>query len=136
MVNIGDMTIQDQAIISPSSKFGLFYRTLNAGDGDVGYTGIGFKPSYVLFFGAVTSQVGKASWGGGKVGEGVHLADQYNHIANTYTTASQVIMIVEGTSVYEYATIASLDSDGFTLTWASQGALSAANARIRYMAFK
>lgn len=136
MVNIGDMTIQDQAAVEPSTAFGLFYRTLSDAVGDVAYTGIGFKPSSVLFLAAVSSAVGKASISAGKVGSGIHLADTYNHIANTYTTASQVLVIVEGTGVGTRATIKSMDADGFTLTWTHDGSPSGATMTGRYMAFK
>jgi len=49
MVQMGDVTIQDQAVMLPDMFDGGFSKDISVVE-SVGYTGIGFKPRLILYF--------------------------------------------------------------------------------------
>jgi len=93
-------------------------RDLTAAAGDVSYSGLGFKPSLVLGFGAVGATiVGCIGVDDGTVRKGM----------DTRTTAGQwaiqdyLLAFLTSVGVYQAAVVKSFDSDGVTLTWTKVG---------------
>lgn len=96
-------------------------RDMTAGSGDVAYTGVGFKPSLIIFQGAVdASQV--AGWGVVDAASKHHVS--YDNLGNYYQAGPGWAFIIIGGSMYQGATLKTFDADGFTLTWTKSGSPS------------
>jgi hypothetical protein len=118
-------------------KTGTFTRQMDAVGGTVAYTGVGFKPAAVLFFGG---------WSGGKIvtffgasnsTRHYALADAYGVGPDIYSiTTSASILLSESSGVGQTATITTYGSDGFTLTWVKNGSPASATATMQYVAFR
>ena len=102
--------------------------------GNTVHTGVGFKPSAIVFHSMVTNGFsfcsGFYSWNGG--------APTYSGLVNVGTVSMSgqgepVIGYVAGGNVR--AQILTLDTDRFTLTWTPAGSPTGSMA-IRYMAYK
>ena len=114
-------------------KIGTFTRVMNAANGDVAYTGVGFKPSHIIF---LISVVAEDSWSIG-----------FDDGTLTYSMADRGVgtrmNVIPTASIYyndsggsEDAFVKTWDSDGFTLTWAKAGGAIALTGTIFYMAFR
>lgn len=100
--------------IGTRSKVIASTRDLTAATGTVAYTGVGFRPSKVIAFGAVLFSIGSFGFGDSA------LAARCIHNTGGGTTfyASVALMLFETASNnYQVAGISSYDSDGFTLSW-------------------
>lgn len=113
-------------------KIGTITRGMSSDSGDVSYTGVGFKPTNILFL----AQVASASISTG-------MDDGTNRYAlttwgttPTYSTSSvlSISMIEDGTKM-QTGIVKTLDADGFTITWTRTGTPAIANGTIFYMAF-
>jgi hypothetical protein len=112
-------------------KAGTFTRDLSADAGDVAYTSVGFKPSHVIFL------------AGGSNGVTVGID---NGTVHYYVLSAGAVDATDATksiwcggvtpgSNFQTAIIKTLDTDGFTLTWAKSGS-PAVTATIFYIAFR
>jgi hypothetical protein len=132
MVQIGDITIQDEAAKLPVTKIGVFSRDMTAATGSVGYTGVGFRPSYVQFF--LVEPNDCWSWG---CSDGSGNFDTF--IQNTLSGGSwdnTFCLRAEQTGGnIQTGAVTSLDADGFTISWAKVSSPTG-TAQIVYMAFK
>jgi hypothetical protein len=94
-------------------------RDLSLASGSVGYTGVGFKPTAIVFIGAQTTA-------GGYTGVAVvDSAGAFGGIAaNQGFTGfvSNATLIAGTTTTGQTATLSSFDTDGFTLAWTKNGA--------------
>jgi hypothetical protein len=115
---------------------GVLTRAMDAATANVATTGLGFKPSAILFSGAkVSSLIG--SYFGFAVLETTHFVMAgWPGVTNYYASGSYCIMLAEATDKYQTATVASFDADGFTLAWTRNGATAGGNATIGYIAFR
>jgi hypothetical protein len=112
---------------------GYFTRAMDAPVGDVSYTGVGFKPSCVIFLSRVA--------GGLSIGFDT---GTYHGCAAVYGTtpafvnsdSRSIFAIQEAGVKTQTAFIKSFDSDGFTLTWRTQGSPDSADANCQYIAFR
>jgi len=85
--------------------------------GDVAYTGYGFKPSVLI----ITSCLGDAlSWAQIDINLDERCVYKKADTKTFYSGNYSVMIMLSATSAQE-AIIKSLDSDGFTLTWAKAG---------------
>ena len=119
------------------SKIGSFTRVLSAGNGDVAYTGVGFKPSHIMFMGYQSSE--------NNVGLNIGFDDGTNHynIFDNHAAAASSWSGTTVVSIYctmsvgniDTAFVKSFDSDGFTLTWTKVGSPTTTYT-IFYMAFR
>jgi hypothetical protein len=114
-------------ITSPAAK-GLqvvtkvFTRTLQALDGEVAYTGYGFKPK-CLFLIAYCDALDASSWA---------FWDKDNAICLYQVTDDPIIYNEDMDAVYivnsswngQMAELVSIDADGFTVHWRKEGALT------------
>ena len=107
---------------SVTSKLLSHTRDMAAANGDVAYTGYGFKPTTLIIV-AASDNVGEFSVGFGDV----NLAE--GCVYNAYVTAGHVnfkasaniIFIQDSSTLNESAVLKTLDVDGFTLTWTKTG---------------
>jgi len=139
----GDQTfagINISSIVNGIGKTGTFTRTSDTASGNVSYTGVGFKPSLVVFYAAIDT-LNDFMIGGGTASAGRAL---YNNFANSLGANSQAVAFYyrrdfgAGNFSIQSATIASMDSDGFTLAYTrTTGGTGASNSIIvNYIAYK
>jgi hypothetical protein len=117
-------------------KTGYFTRDISLADGNISYTGVGFKPTSVIFFTAISGSEA-ASWGIDNItSKGVVVADGYdNPDCYTAATTGSTYLVTHTDPRYSYGHVESFDSDGFTIHWvAFTGPVG--TATINYMAFK
>lgn len=125
-------------LLNPSivtKNIGTFTRDISTASGNQAITGVGFKPSLVLFIAGVngTSRMSIGADNGTTVGD---VGDDYVDLANTYVaTATHSIFLASAAAANATAKITTLDSDGFTLAWTKTGA-AAGTASITYIAFR
>jgi len=133
MVRVGDLTIQDQAAVLPAAKTAYFTRDISI-TGTQAITGLGFKPASILFLAAIitSDSVSIASMNGGS---GLGIFNSGEETADTWSVASHCIVMTTGIGIVGYGNVSSIDTDGFTITWAKSGSPTG-TAGITYMAFK
>lgn len=102
--------------------------------GDVSYTGVGFKPSAILFFSkpAAANNSTYASWGFSSGGTDRALIAK----SNIQELAANSIFTGDGNSWDVRGTIKSFDTDGFTITWTKTGTPPAGLMNIAYLAIR
>lgn len=111
-------------------KVGTITRNMATVSGDQSYTGVGFKPSNVIFISAIAA-----------AGASVGFDDASTHglIAISATTpvygnSAHCILVSDGSN-YCQGVVKTLDSDGFTITYA-KGASASGTLSIHYIAFR
>lgn len=118
-----------------SSKLISLTRDMTADSGDVSYTGVGFKPTSIIFFAEDSVEnIACASWGfvdSSTTSRGIHQA--FN---NQYFPTNNVINLLPDTGDSQIASVKSFDTDGFTLTWTKTGSPPAATANIYAICFR
>ena len=106
-----------------SFKIGTFSRAVTVADGDQAVTGVGFQPSHLIFHGNINGITGAFSVG---MDDGTtrscHIQD--GNTAGLFVNGSNTTNISMGVrdlgdnTGYSYeGYVASLDADGFTVTW-------------------
>lgn len=98
-------------------KVATFSRDLTAASGNVGYTGVGFQPTQVIFLGVINTAKGMTI-GFGNASDNESISQIHD---GTMTYDSTCLRIYQASGAIQGAVIASLDSDGFTLTWTKSG---------------
>lgn len=133
-MKFGDMTIKGQADLTPVPYINFFDRDISSGAGTQSVTGLGFKPTSVIFLSAVLSS-DMASWGYSTDAQNrciQHQATGDNFSAGGTTS----IRFVTSASFDYYGTVSSMDTDGFTITWVVDLGSPTGSGRIVFMAFK
>lgn len=108
---------------SPTYFADSFTRVVSAGDGNVAYTGIGFRPKFVQFVYAMDNTI---SFGQGWI-DGTNQSFRKNNRAGVADDISISqgfaisITTLDGGNTIQSASFVSFDSDGFTLDWAESG---------------
>ena len=110
-----------------------FTRDMTAASGDVSYTGAGFTPRQVMFFGAVASN-SAGSWGSDD-GTDTMCTNQLS-TGNMSSNTSASIDLENNAGESQTAVIKTLDSDGFALTWTKTNTPPAGTATIIAICFK
>jgi len=111
-------TFQAAAAGGASVKVGTFTRDTATASGNQAITGVGFTPKALLFVGGQSTSA-EIGWGLSDGTNEANLYDRYNITsANNYGVVNSRAMtfVEDGTKDYS-GTIASLDADGFTITW-------------------
>lgn len=103
-------TIHDATLFK--KYVGSATRAMTAASGDVDYTGIGFTPHIILFFGAYSSDAFSI---GGYDGTRSRCFSIVGTTASVVTTG--VLSLPETTLKYQLAAIKTVASGQFTLTW-------------------
>ena len=108
-------------------------RNMAANDGDVSYTGAGFKPSLVIAFAVVDSSCGLALGIGMGLDDHKCIIDYSNGGAINWSWATNLIRLNLTVGNYVVANFKSADSSGCTLTWGHAGTVAGtANAILIY----
>lgn len=116
-------------------KVGFFTRDMTAATGSVAYTGVGFQPKLILFrWGIVGLNLVSSGWG---------FSDSITSEFTAYNTTSGFISMTTSACIWGYvdasnsqsATLGSLDSDGFTLSWVKNDSPTG-TLRIHYVAMR
>lgn len=101
-----------------SSKIISVTRNMTAATGSVGYTGVGFTPTSLVFLGWIEA-THSISFAVVESSKGV--ASVFSHLAaNMGGSGTALYMQVDGSN-YQGATVSSFDADGFTLSWTKTG---------------
>lgn len=111
-------------------KVGTFTRDLTAGDGDVAYTGVGFKPFLVVFIASLSTGMGSVG-----VSDGTTHGSIYIYVGGTIPDTTALAAGNAAATAYQTAIVKTRDADGFTLTYTKTG-LPTGTATIRYIAFR
>jgi len=119
-------------------KVGSLTRDMTAVTGNVGYTGLGFTPVAIIFYATVSGVAGLASWGFSDVTTQVNIAGNPALAWSFIVGGATCIKLYSKASPItgQDALIASLDADGFTLTWTKQGTPGARTANVYYLAMR
>lgn len=135
MVQIGDITVQDQADLTPNPFVSSFSRDATLASGTQGITGVGFKPSSVVFLMTENGNNTGMSIGVDNLTAKRCVADHHGEVANANNSLSEGILMIQAVGISYRGHITSFDTDGFTITWERVGATT--NLLIcSYMAFK
>ncbi len=111
-------------------------RDVSATSGNVAYTGVGFKPIAIAALAGLDASVGACSAGfsdsaGGSMVLGLLQTSLVNNV-----NASQLIRILDSSTLNgQVATVASYDTDGFTLSWTKIGASGSSNTTLCFLCF-
>lgn len=118
------------------SKIGTFTKSTGDSTGSDSYTGVGFKPTSVLFI-AIVSNTDRLSIGIDNAVIAGALANANKISAGTWETDPSSIVILQsaGYGAYYTGKISSLDTDGFTISWTKNGAITE-TITVYYLAFK
>jgi hypothetical protein len=117
-------------------KIGMFTRAMDAAGADVAYTGVGFKPSVVIF---LASLAGKSTGVGFDSSVARYMAFAHlNGATPSHDYSSSVaIMALEDGSKLQGGAIKTMDADGFTITWTKGSTpTGGVNATIIYLALR
>lgn len=105
----------------PAPKMYLATRVLSLATGNVAYTGLGFKPTLILFQTGIT---GVAMWGSTGSGDGTNNeCIEFNQTGGVIFQANNAGIQRDnaGGTNFQSFTVASMDVDGFTLAWSKIG---------------
>lgn len=117
-------------------KCGTFTRYFDAGNGSVAYTGVGFTPSAIIIIASCGSTLGAPSIGFGTAAYSGNLGANYNPAGGFNPNPATIMYYYLSGSAYGYATLASCDLDGFTLTYTGAGSPSHDLWRAFYLALR
>ena len=137
-MDYGDQTIQDQAVILPAAYASLFIYNLATATGTVSITGIGFKPSRIVFQGSVGGV--STFWDGSSCGIGAYynFCTRDNQLETTdsfQANSGNCITVVRSSGNEQSGKIISFDSDGFTISWIKTGTPTG-TLNVAFQAFK
>jgi hypothetical protein len=112
---------------------GTFTRAMDATGAptDVSYTGVGFKPSVIVFLSSLGSTSISVGLDNATSKYVIHVYGSSVLGANAYS----IDLIEDGTKIQQ-ALVKTMDTDGFTLTWTKTGSPSSANGTVYYLALR
>jgi len=117
-------------------KTGSFTRDLTAATADVAYTGVGFKPSLVIFASAIHALASGANIGfttGASANYTISTYISTVMLWGAYSTA--IHSIIDDGANNQKAVLKTFDSDGFTLTW-TKVLSPTGTVTVNYIAFR
>jgi hypothetical protein len=113
-------------------KLGSFTRDVSAASGTQSITGVGFKPSHVIFMVGINTL---SSFVGVDNGTIRAYAGVYGPTQVVGETAS--LLLLDATAANgQSGLITTLDADGFTISWTKLGAMGASLKTISYLAWR
>jgi hypothetical protein len=121
--NVGNVTITNTAPDTLlSSKMIFITKDLANASGSTSYSGVGFRPTSLE---VMASKSGQAlSTGGGSIGLADSLLNQGCWLLTAgifYPHVTDILEIDVAAGKYQYASLSSYDSDGFTFAWVKVG---------------
>ena len=141
--NSGNFTIAGAlsfaSFLGGLGKVGSFIRGSGTATGTVAYTGVGFKPSTIIFFGGIDT-VDSFFIGFTDATNGRSLMnDPANSLGtNSFAKAIYYYRKIAGDADIQEAVISTMDADGFTLSWTRTrtGAGTGNSIVVNYLAFR
>ena len=112
-------------------KLGSFTRAQDGANGNVAYTGVGFQPKVVIFLASVSGIVG-GSIGFDNATTYLCKITGTNNVETVRNTGS--IHTRDNSAWEEEGKIATMDSDGFTITWTAGGSPPSGTITVYYIA--
>lgn len=99
---------------------GSFSRSMTASSGDVSYTGVGFKPSVIIFLSVLTTVSMSIGFDDGSSS---YVVLDYNSSGNSHaqSTTPKSIWLWYSAGNYQAMKVKTMDVDGFTGTWTKTG---------------
>jgi hypothetical protein len=115
-------------------KVGNFSRDLSLGAGNQSITGVGFQPSVILFFAGLNATSG-ISWGFADATSKGCIYGANTIVAGGFGVHNGAPIIFLPTATIDYqGQVASLDPDGFTISWGTFGSTPSGTALVNYLA--
>ncbi|MHB9161539.1 MAG: hypothetical protein ACYC6W_11755 [Nitrosotalea sp.] len=121
-----------------TSHMGTFQRDISAATASVGYTGVGFKPTSISMVGLMIGTNTSNFWGmcdQGTKGNGIYQTNIPQSGLLNDLGSNSILFGQSSQNSYISGTVASYDSDGFTVTYSKTGA-PAGTLIISYIAYK
>jgi hypothetical protein len=115
-----------------SCKTGSFTRALNASSGSVSYTGVGFTPKAILFFGASASSNFLSF--GITSGSAQNDAVRIHEVDFEDPDTSNCITLLTSLDSGQTGVLSSFDSDGFTIAWTRVLTSASGTVTVAYLA--
>lgn len=120
-----------------SFKVGSFTRANDGATASVAYTGVGFQPRALFLMGAINGVANYTSWGWSDGTSSHALGNSGNITASTFVVnTSNIITIYQSGVLAQNGSVASFDSDGFTISWVRSGVTGAATITCTYLAIR
>lgn len=94
-----------------------YTRDLTAGDGDVSYTSVGYKPSAIIFLGSPGSGSGSVGFDNGTT----HIVLVMYQDGTIIDTSHSLYGGNAAATAYQFGVVKTLDADGFTITFTKTG---------------
>lgn len=131
----GDVVSNISALAGTNYAVGNFNRVLTAVTGAVPITGVGFRPTFVMFFGAIASS-NDACYIGGSDGTNERTLFTRADLGTSFHGNNNFALelALDGSN-YQFGVINSFDVDGFTIGWTKVGTPTGTFAA-SYLAFK
>jgi len=135
-MQVGDLTKQDASVQLPVPFIGSFNRDNTVADGTQAVTGVGFTPSYVLFFSATAPVSVSGTIGFATATTGRSFFSNHANSADTFNLDDDSpLRTVNVAATTNEGDLTSMDADGFTITWTKVGAPTGTTL-CRFMAVK
>ena len=116
-------------------KIGTFTRDLTTATGDVAYSGVGFKPTILVFIAGVI-EVSTMSIGIDDGTNSYSVYDNYYNLNFAWAVSSTLaICVIPSPGISQSGLVKTLDADGFTVTWTKTG-LPTGTATVYYLAIR
>ena len=112
-------------------KLGSFTRDMTAVGGAVAYTGVGFKPSAILFFGNIGGTYAQTIG----IDNGTTKFCVYYSAADTTANTVSYSIAAYPSGAGQLGLISAIGADGFTITWTKDGSPTG-TLQIFYIAFR
>lgn len=109
-------------VVAAKSFVGGFSRDMTLANGNQSVVGVGFRPTYIIFNAGIINLTGYPLSFGFTDGTNDRCRrNKFLELADQWTATSQVASMVLSGAADNGCTLASLDADGFTVTWAKSG---------------
>lgn len=119
-------------------KIGTFTRDTSIASGTQAITGIGFKPSHIIFLSSTAGSLpsgAEVSIGFDNGTQRFSIFNFHNATANTWSYDTPPICLYQSASISYTGSIVTLDVSGFTINWTKIG-LKTGTTTISYLAFR
>ena len=136
MVQMGDVTRQDEGVYLPLVKMGNFTRDMTLASGSLVVMNVGFRPTYILFFASSAPSPAVSIGTSNNVDQERFLDSRHAETANTWAASGGVcISLITALGAQQSAEITTFDVGGFTLAWTKIGSPTGL-ASVGYIAYK
>jgi hypothetical protein len=121
-------------------KVGTFLRNSGTATGTVAYTGVGFKPSAIIFMATISGLPSESvGFTNATSGHCLWIDNTYGTGGGGYNNAIYFLRLQAGNGNYQLADISTMDADGFTLSWTKfvvGTGTPTTNISVYYLAFR